>query len=251
MHRSRVTRWSLGAAVALVVAPAALDAQGRGRDRWDNVPPGHLPPPGECRVWYDDVPPGRQPPPTSCAAARREASRTGGHVIYGGDDRYDRDRHDDRDRIHDRRDRDRRRDDEICIDRNRDGRCGIIERRLPNCVDRDRDGRCDDVYDDGRYDRDRDGHQRDGRYRSALPETIWAVTFRRGDRRATAGVRDWFGRTDVEPRYTDADRDGRPEVVSWFDSRGAIVQRWIDDNDDGRADRVAIYERGRVVRVLR
>jgi hypothetical protein len=29
------------------------------------------------------------------------------------------------------------------------------------------------------------------------------------------------------------------------------VQRWVDDNRDGRADRVAVYQGDRVVRVIR
>jgi len=175
-------------------------------------------------VWYDDRPPGHQPPPTSCDAARREAYRTGGRVVYGGgegrDERYDRDDRDDRGR-------DRDRDD--------------------TCRDQDRDGRCD--YSEGRYPGG--GYPGDPRYPATLPETIWGVIFGRGDRLAVGGVREWLGRADVRPRYTDADRDGRPEVVTWYDARGAILQRWIDDTRDGRADRVAVYKDGRVVRVVR
>lgn len=80
---------------------------------------------------------------------------------------------------------------------------------------------------------------------------MWGVAYGRGDRRAAAGVRDWLGSANVRARYTDADRDGRPDAVSWYDARGALLQRWVDDNRDGRADRVAIYQNDRVVRVIR
>jgi hypothetical protein len=113
-------------------------------------------------------------------------------------------------------------------------------------VDLDRDGRCDVVYGEpsDRYPDDR-------RYPETLPETVWGVIFGRGDQLAVGGVREWLGSGDVRPRYTDADRDGRPEEVSWYDARGTILQRWIDDTRDGRADRVAVYQNGRVVRVVR
>ena len=48
----------------------------------------------------------------------------------------------------------------------------------------------------------------------------------------------------------DADKNGRPEALSWTDERGTIIQRWIDRNGDGRADRVQRFENGRVVRVI-
>lgn len=235
MDRRTLTTWAVAGAMAML--PIAADAQERGRDGRGprggrgSIPAGHLPPPGECRVWYDDRPPGQQPPPTSCGEARRVADRTGGRVIYGGnegrDERGDRrDRDDDRrDRDDDRRDRDR--------DRDRDG-----------CVDVDRDGRCD-VGDDRR--RDPDDRRR---YPGTLPETVWGVVFGRGDRLAVSGVRQWLGRSDVSPRYTDADRDDRPEAVDWYDARGTLLQRWVDTNRDGRADRVTIYENGRAVRTI-
>ena len=80
---------------------------------------------------------------------------------------------------------------------------------------------------------------------------MWGVIYGRGDRDAVAGVRSWLGSGDVRPRYVDANRDGCPEEVSWHDARGVILQRWIDDTRVGRADRVAIYQNDRVVRVLR
>ena len=206
-----------------------LDAQEHeNRGRTQAVPPGHLPPPGECRVWYDDRPPGHQPPPTDCASARLEARRTGGRVISGG--RKDDRRYDDRYDRRDRRDDDRRRVE--CDDRDRrDGECRWEDR---DCVDRDRDGRCDYA---------------DGRYPSSLPDMVWGIIFGRGER--VEDVRRWVGQGDVRVRHVDADRNGVPEVVTWLDSRGRTLQRWIDDDRDGRADRVGIYRDGTVVRVIR
>ena len=202
-------------------------------------------------MWYDDRPPGHQPPPTGCAEARGVAWRTGGRVIYGGgerrDDRWGRDERRDRecdekdyrkgecdsDRDRDRG-RGRERDDDRCIDRGHDGWCGYAEDRRGECVDRDRDGRCDYA---------------EGRFPSTLPEMIWGVIFGRGER--VDAVRRWVGAGDVRARVTDADRDRVPEVVTWVDARGRTLQRWIDDDRDGRADRVGIYRDGKVVRVIR
>lgn len=196
---------------------SSVQAQGSGAQ---TIPPGHWPRPGECLVWYDDRPPGRQPRATDCASAHREARRTGGRVIYGdADPRYDRGRWDDDDR---------------CIDRDRDGWCDWRERRPSECADRNRDGRCDYAA---------------RRYPSTLPDMVWAVIFGRG--RRVAGVHRWLGTYDVRVRYTDRDRDGIPEQVTWLDSRGRLLQRWSDDNRDGRADRVAIFGGGSIVRVIR
>ena len=72
--------------IGLTAGPAL--AQGRGNNRQQGVPPGHLPPPGLCRVWYDGVPPGHQPAPTNCNDAERIASRErSARVIYGNDSR--------------------------------------------------------------------------------------------------------------------------------------------------------------------
>jgi hypothetical protein len=136
--------------------------------------------------------------------------------------------------------------------------CGAARREAYRTGGRVIDGggeRRDERYDDGRHGRDGrypvGPYPVDRRYPETLPEISWGVIFGRGDRLAVAGARGWLGGGDVRPLYTDADRDGRPEVVSWYDARGAIVQLWIDDNHDGRADRVAIHRNGRVVRVIR
>ena len=271
MSRQTLMTWVLAGASAVALVPAAADAQGRERGG-QGIPAGHLPPPGECRVWYDDRPPGRQPPPTSCGAARREAYRTDGRVIYGSDQRRDdwdrdddkrRDRHDDKRRD---RDDDKRRDRDVDWDRDGDwdrecdardrakGECGWDDGeddkrrdRDDLCRDGDRDGRCD--YAEGRYPRA--GYPRDRRYPATLPDMVWGVIFGRGDRLAVRGVRQWLGTGTVRARYIDADRNGRPEAISWTDARGVIVQRWVDTTGDGRADRVTVYTNGRASRVIR
>lgn len=218
------------AAMVLAIAafaPGTAGAQGKGHGK--KVPPGHLPRAGQCRVWYDGTPPGHQPPPTSCAEARRDAYYRGGRVIYGGGtyggDRYDRRDRDDR---YDRRDRDDRARDGYCYER--DGR------HDPDCG----------YYPDRRYPDDR---YPGAGYPTSLPDMVWGIIFGRGQ--ARSDVRRWVGATDVRPRYADVDRNGRPEVVSWYTPNGRLVQRWIDDNRDGRADRVALYDGRRVVRVIR
>ena len=218
-------------------------SQDRGRDA-QGIPPGHLPPAGECRVWYDNRPPGQQSPPTSCDRARATVARGGGRVIYGDAPRRD-----------DRRRDDRRRDDGGRDDGGRDD-----SRRNKECDEKDRrKGECGpDRRDDGRYpdqgrggdripDRDRDQYP-DRTYPRSLPEMVWGVVYGRGER--TNEIRQWVGGEPVRPTFTDADRNGTPEAVTWTDAAGRIVQRWIDDNRDGRADRVALYQNGKIVRVI-
>lgn len=194
------------ALIALAVLAGSAEAQGRGR-KSGKIPPGHLPPPGLCRVWYDGVPPGHQPPATSCADARYEAARSGGRLIYGGnnsrDDRYDRDRYPDV--------------------------------RYPR-----------DEYPDGRYP---DGRYPVESYPMTLPEMIGAVIFGRG--LPVRYVESWLGRDVARVTYRDVDRNGYPEAVTWYDGRGNLMQQWMDHDRDGRADRVAVYRAGRVVRVIR
>ena len=153
---------SLFAALGLAVP---IEAQGRGPKQargGGGVPPGHLPPAGMCRIWIDGTPPGLQPPATSCAEAYRRVP-TNGRVIHGdaaafpgqGKGRWE---HASRGRSEDCREREdgeydrraprqpRRSGGDICIDRDRDGRCDVVTtRRSDVCVDRDSDGRCDDV----------------------------------------------------------------------------------------------------------
>jgi hypothetical protein len=91
--------------VGMMALTAPLSAQGR--DRSNEVPPGHRPPPGMCRIWLDGVPAGQQPAPTDCATAVRNRPANG-RVLFGDDyakpgsankyrdDRGDRQRDDDR-----------------------------------------------------------------------------------------------------------------------------------------------------------
>ena len=209
------------AGVAMLAAAGTADAQGRGKSKSKDVPPGHMPPAGMCRIWLDGVPPGRQPAPTSCADAERRAPRNA-RVIYGSS--VSRDSRDDRDRNRDRDDRTR--DDRTRDDRTRD------DRDRNDCVDRDRDGRCD--YTEGR---------------ASVPEMVWGVVFGRGQR--VDDVRRIVGNNVERSRVTDANRNGVPETVTWLDGDNNIIQRWIDDDRDGRADRIAIYQNGRVMRVIR
>lgn len=92
--------------IGLVAVPLGAQGRGRGGDRAQGIPPGHLPPPGACRVWYDGRPPGQQPRPTNCREAERIASRDRyARVIYGANRDGPNDRRPDRD--DEGRDRDR------------------------------------------------------------------------------------------------------------------------------------------------
>jgi hypothetical protein len=168
-------------------------------------------------------------------------------VIYGARsyDRYDRDDRHDRDDRYDRdcrvllgrvvcADRDDRYDrDDECRDRDRDGRCDWAEQRdRSGCVDVNRDGRCDVV-----------GRSRTASY--ALPLMIDIVTLQRGGR--SADYVRWIGDRQARPSWTDGNRDGRAERITWRDSRGGVIQLWEDTNRDGRADRVRVYQNGRLV----
>jgi hypothetical protein len=163
-----------------------------------------------CRVVYDNLPANRQPAPTDCDSARRIAERTGGRLVYIQDGRVD------------------RRDNDRWDDRGR--------------RERDRD---DDRWDGRRRGSD-DRFRRN--YPSALPRMRWAVEFRRGNN--VGNVRRWLGTSDAYPRYTDTNRNGTPERVTWYDQRGRIIQQWADYDRDGRADRVAIFRDGRLYRVI-
>jgi hypothetical protein len=104
------------------------------------------------------------------------------------------------------------------------------------CYDRDRDGRCDVGWDIGRT------------YPTTLPDMITAILFGQG--RRTQDVTQWLGAGRYTARYTDRDRNQRPELVSWVDAAGVLLQQWTDSNGDGRADVVRIYRDGRLARVI-
>lgn len=216
-HVARIGRRALlsaAAAVMLMGTAGVADAQSRHRER---VPPGHLPPPGSCRVWYDERPPGQQPAPTDCDTAHRVAWDTGGRVIYGGPP-----------------------DDQTRRDERARGR--YPERAVGTTG-----------YDapDQRWPRDEYGYAGApiGRAADPLPEMRWGDLFMRG--RDIPPLHQWLDRGDVNIGLMDANRDGVPEVLTWYSSYGDVVQRWHDDDGDGRADRVVRFDRGRAVQVLR
>ena len=100
--------------------------------------------------------------------------------------------------------------------------------------------------------RDRRDHRRYPRRRDypvALPQMTWGVSFGRGV--AVVEVRRWIAVSRPRTRMVDANRDGRPELIIWYDAGGREVQRWLDDDHDGRADRVAVYEGGKMLLVIR
>jgi hypothetical protein len=124
-----------------------------------------------------------------------------------------------------------------------------------------------DDRDDDDHDRDarRGGYDRDGRYDArtqcldtrqgcagayptTLPDMASAVIWGRGQR--TSSATRWLGGNEYRVRYIDRDRDGRPEVASWFGGDGRMVQQWLDTNRDGRADTVRLYREGQLVRQL-
>ena len=257
------------AAAMLAALSEPLLAQ-HSRSRTDITYP-QRPPAGLCRIWLEGVPAERQPSPTDCATAVRNRP-SNGRVIYGDDDRNDdgqdrgqyhahrdngnhngqwkhgnknhgknrNDRNDrwgrDDDDRRDGRDWGRNRRDENgrdCVDRDRNGRCDYVGASSDYCLDRNHDGRCD--YTNGvRY--------------GQLPDMVRGMLIDRGVR--TSDQRRWLGDTDVRGRYTDWDRNGVPERISWLDGAGRIVQQWVDGNRDGQADVVRLYRAGELVRVV-
>ncbi len=223
-----MTRLSFTLAGAALVA-GALGAGAQSRND-DGIPNGHRPPPGMCRVWVDGVPPGRQAPATDCATARRRASgMRNARVIHGESYGNDGGRYDPpNNRRGDRRwdDRRGRRDDDRW-ERDRDH-------------DRDRDRR--DRDDRGRWDRDR--------FPSRLPEMQDAARFR-ATGRLTGDADRWLRGNVERVTFRNRDRDQRPEVATWYDRAGRVVQVWHDTHGDSTIDRIDLYENGRVVKVIR
>jgi hypothetical protein len=262
-----VVRSLIGSCLLLLpLAAARADDDGRGPV---GVPPGHLPPPGQCRVWIDGRPPGQQPPPTDCATARAQAARYGGRVVYGDDrdgDWRNRDpRWDDDDWDDDRWDDDRWNEDRYDDDRYDDDR---YDRHGRDWDDRDRDR----DWNDGRHarprgcsdadwrrgrcrgellcrDRDRDGWCDGTRLPARHPEMAWGVAYARG--RWVPALRPWLHDASLGVRLGRAGRHGLPAEIVWFARGDRVVQRWLDDDRDGFADRVALYRDGRPWRVLR
>jgi hypothetical protein len=106
------------------------------------------------------------------------------------------------------------------------------------------DGRyCEDVNRDGRCDT---GTTRG--YPTTLPDMIGAIVYGQGQR--TADVARWVGTGRYQVRYTDQNRDRRPEQVRWLDGAGSLLQLWTDSNRDGRADIVNVYSAGKLVQTI-
>ena len=231
------------------------------------VPPGHWPSAGRCRIWIDGVPAGRQSRETDCATARRNVPQNG--RVLDGSRRSD----DDRDGWDDRYDRDNDRDDDRTtrrfIDRNgliceekavtKNGRRSYdLKCREPKGNDRrDRNGDWSNWpvggQDDDRYcvDTNRDGRCDAGAergYPATLPEMIGAIVYGQGQR--SDDVARWLGAGHYRVRYTDQNRDRKPEAVRWLNSAGIVLQEWTDRNRDGRADVVHIYNAGRLVQSI-
>lgn len=183
----------------------------RPRGGVDGVPQGHRPPPGMCRIWLDGVPPGRQPAATDCASAVRNRPANG-RVIFG--DAAPRSR------------RGKVRPDDDANDERRNE-----ERRPPR--------------------RDDDGPPRvpDTRERYAMPRMPGTRALEAG--RRFSDQEAWMGDVSVRAQWDDADGDGSPERIVWVDRRGEIVQVWIDDDGDGRADVVEKYSQGERTQVVR
>lgn len=170
----------------------------------------------QCRVVYDNLPANRQPPPTDCDSARRIAETTRGRLVYIQNGRVQqRDGH-----------WDRRNGSDDHWDRRRDRR--------------DRDDRWDR---DRRYD---DFRRSD--YPRRLPLMRWAVGYQQG--RYRDDVHDWLRTRNLRVSMRDVRGNRAPELVTWYDSRGRILQRWIDRDGNGRADRVEIYRSNRLYRVI-
>ena len=257
-----MTKMTLAFALALAAAlPLSAEAQGngknKGRGKGNGTPPGQL-----CRAEGG----------TSNSRACRER--------YGDDNRRD-DRDSDSDRRRDGRVRTSSRNGSVCVDRDRNGRCDFGAAGRTNCADRDRDGVCDTR--DACVDRNRDGYcdessngsggrigdviggrtsdsrypsgrypsgryPTSGRYPNSLPLMSYAARFANGERPSV--VRQWLGTYDARVRYADRDRDGRIESATWLNPAGTVMQVWQDVNEDGRADRVRVYDRGRLVRTI-
>lgn len=134
-----------------------------------------------------------------------------------------------------------------CIDINRDGRCDFgtgnrtADRRTDrsrgrtDCVDNNRNGRCD-------YGTSRSGSRPTT---GGMPDMLSSVLFGRGQR---ANADRWLPSGVRNVRYVDQDRNRLPERATFLDGAGRIAQVWLDDNRDGRADRVQYYQNGRLLR---
>jgi len=103
------------------------------------------------------------------------------------------------------------------------------------CTDANGDGRCDDLaLPAGAL--------------PPMPNMLSARLMGRGIRNGE--VRAWLGEMPVSVRLSGSDRNGVPAQAVWYDRSRQIVQVWVDDDRDGRADRIAAYRDGQVARVV-
>ena len=250
---------------ALLTAATTADAQGRGKGKGNNnnVPPGQRPPAGMCRIWINNVPPGHQPAPTDCETAVRNQPANS-QILWGDNTRRGRNVDDDRrsrDRDYDR-DRDRNNDRNRERDRNDSGlrRDSHGHTYDPSCVDNDRNGWCDYHTDmrSGVHAGDAPNGNNGGAtttpvdrgsYPSTMPAMTGATLIKVGVR--TKDVSDWLGSGSVRSESSDSNGDGVPEVATWYDGGGTVLQVWRDDDRDGRADSVEIYRNGQRLQVIR
>jgi hypothetical protein len=236
------------AIAVLGAAAGTASAQGRGRGKQnDNVPPGQRPPAGMCRIWIDGVPPGHQPAPTNCETAVRNQPPNS-RIIWGDNTARHRNVYDDRS------DRGERRDGDGNYRRDANG--NVYD---PSCMDNNRDGWCDYHPDvrSGIRTRDNSGHTgypRDGypgslgggtidrgQYPSQMPAMTGATLIRVGVR--TVDVQNWLGRAHSVPRRWTTTAMA---FQKWPPGMTATAPscRSGDDDRDGRADAVEIYQNG-------
>ena len=216
-------------AMLVTLAAVPLGAQGAGRTT-DGVPPGHRPPAGMCRIWIEGVPAGQQPAPTDCATAVRNRP-SNGRVIFG--------------------------EQGARTDNDPSSRTSGDDARAGNDRPTSAGKRSGGATGGWRWDAlvprpsnltGAGGGGGGGDNAQDLPLMSSAVSFSRGQR--NADVSRWVGADRVSARLLEV-RDGRPQRVEWTDASGQLRQVWFDGNRDGRADRIDIYENGRLVRSLR
>ncbi|MDQ6831320.1 MAG: hypothetical protein M3081_20865, partial [Gemmatimonadota bacterium] len=259
----RIVR-TLSVISALAAGASVAAAQDRGYDR---IPPGQMPPAGLCRIWIDGVPPGRQPAATDCRTAERNVPRNG-RVIYGSGvrngDVNDRDRHSDDDRNR-RGDNHNNEIYDPCAAHTASGRCiGGYRSRYPNNNNPNSNNpntnypntnNPNSNYPNSNYP---NSNYPNGGYPTVrIPTTGTPMPMMPSGnvitrtRQLAIDRSRWLGDVAASPEQLDVDSRGVPHRIVWRDASNNVLEDWIDQNGDARADVVNIYDRGRVVRTLR
>ena len=220
MYRIALTVTLAAVAAALPLREAGAQ-RGGGGDK-DDIPADYRPPAGMCRIWIDGVPAAQQPAPTECTTAVRNRPANG-RVVFGPATPEGRGKG--------LSQKWKLGDPEV----------DVSKLTRPEGEGGGRRGRGSESRDANR------GETPVSQPTQPFPEMAAAVAFANGQRPADVGR--WLGEGKVTARYTDSDRDGRPEYVTWVDPSGQIVQIWTDRDRDGRADRVQMFNNGRRVRV--